>query len=74
MIKEYIEHSRNRSYMSGIERDKLRVKQTGEVFTPTPLVQEKLDKLEEQNSKLFQNPNKTFLFNLNRNRPHHHGF
>ena len=48
--------------MSGIERDKLRVKETAEVFTPTPLVQEILDKLEED-SELFSNPNKTFLDN-----------
>jgi|TARA_B110000977_G_scaffold130517_1_gene166397 hypothetical protein len=61
MLDKLIEHSRNHSYMSGVERDKLRVKKTAEVFTPTPLVQEILDKLEEQDSELFQNPNKTFL-------------
>ena len=49
--------------MSGIERDKLRVKETAEVFTPTPLVQKILDKLEEEDSELFSNPNKTFLDN-----------
>ena len=59
----YIEHSRNRSYMSGVDRDKLRVKQTGEVFTPTEAVQEMLDELENQNSELFSNPTKTFLDN-----------
>jgi hypothetical protein len=47
--------------MSGIQRDKLRVKETAEVFTPTTLVQEMLDKLEESNLELFQNPTKTFL-------------
>ena len=31
--------------MSGIEREQTRVKATGEVFTPTPLVQEMLDQL-----------------------------
>lgn len=61
MISEYINHSRNHSYMSGIQRDKLRVKETAEVFTPTPLVQEMLDKLEEQDSELFKNQTKTFL-------------
>ena len=61
MIQQYIKHSRNHSYMSGIDRDKLRVKETAEVFTPTPLVQEMLDKLEEGNSELFQNPTKTFI-------------
>jgi len=58
MIKEYIEHSRNHSYMSGIQRDKLRVKETAEVFTPTPLVQEMLDKLPQE---LFKDSTKTFL-------------
>ena len=49
--------------MSGVERDKLRVKQTAEVFTPTPLVQEMLDNLEEQDPTLFSDPTKTFLDN-----------
>jgi type I restriction-modification system DNA methylase subunit len=43
--------------MSGVERDKIRVKATGEVFTPTPLVQEILDQLPQD---LFQDPAKTF--------------
>jgi hypothetical protein len=63
MLSDYIEHSRNREYMSGVERDKHRVKQTAEVFTPTPLVQEMLDKLEEQDPTVFSDPNKTFLDN-----------
>ncbi len=46
--------------MSGIERDSNRVKATGEVFTPTPLVEHILDQLPQQ---LFQDPNKTFLDN-----------
>lgn len=49
--------------MSGVERDKLRIKQTAEVFTPTPLVQEMLDKLEESDPTLFSDPTKTFLDN-----------
>ena len=60
MISEYIEHARNFKYMSGIERDKLRTKQTAEVFTPTKLVQEMLDNM---NQELFENPEKTFLDN-----------
>jgi hypothetical protein len=62
-VKKYIEHTRGREYMSGVERDKLRIKQTAEVFTPTKLVQEMLDKLEEQDSTLFSDPAKTFLDN-----------
>jgi hypothetical protein len=49
--------------MSGVERDKHRVKQTAEVFTPTPLVQEMMDKLEQQDPTLFSDPNKIFLDN-----------
>jgi hypothetical protein len=55
-----IEHVRNRTYMSGVDRDKLRVKSTGEVFTPTPLVQEILDQMPQE---LFKDPTKTFLDN-----------
>ena len=62
-ITNYIYHAREHAYMSGIERDKLRVKYSAEVFTPTPLVQEMLDKLEENNPEIFSDPNKTFLDN-----------
>ena len=44
--------------MSGIEREHVRVKATGEVFTPTPLVQEMLDKLPLEQ---FTDTKKTFL-------------
>ena len=57
MLDQYIDHLRNRSYMSGVERDKLRIKSTGEVFTPTSLVQEALDRLPQE---LFKDPTKTF--------------
>jgi type I restriction-modification system DNA methylase subunit len=60
-IEEYIYHARNREYMSGIDRDTLRVKQTAEVFTPTTLVQEILDKLEDDNPTAFSHPDKKFL-------------
>ena len=62
-MNNYIEHSRNREYMSGVDRDKLRIKQTAEVFTPTPLVQEMLDKLEEEDPTLFADQTKIFLDN-----------
>ena len=57
-IEQVIEHARNREYMSGIERDKSRVKMTAEIFTPTPLVQEMLDHLP---SEVFIDPTKTFM-------------
>ena len=63
MIKEYTSHSRNHSYMSGIERDKLRVKETAEVFTPTYKVQEMLDEMELERPYIFTDENKTFLDN-----------
>lgn len=53
-------HIRDRDYMSGIERDQARVKATGEVFTPTPLVQEILNQLPQE---LFKDLSKTFLDN-----------
>ena len=49
--------------MSGIERDRLRVKETEEVFTPTPLVQECLDILEREHPECFKDPTKTFMDN-----------
>ena len=63
MLDNYKTHLRVREYMSGVDRDRLRVKQTAEVFTPTPLVQEMLDKLEESDPTLFSDPTKTFLDN-----------
>jgi type I restriction-modification system DNA methylase subunit len=58
IINDVIEHIRNRTYMSGVERDKLRVKVTGEVFTPTPLVQQILAEIPVDQ---WQDPTKTFL-------------
>ncbi len=57
-LKQYIEHVRNHSYMSGVERDRLRVKATAEVFTPTWLVQEMLDELPKEE---FEDKTKTFI-------------
>ena len=54
----YVSHLRDRTYMSGVERDRARVKATGEVFTPTPLVQEMLDKL---TPTVFEDDTKTFI-------------
>jgi hypothetical protein len=63
MLDNIINYYRNREYMSGVERDRNRIKQTAEVFTPTLLVQEMLDKLEKQDPTVFLDPNKTFLDN-----------
>ena len=58
MLKQIAEHIRNRSYMSGVEREQARIKATGEVFTPTELVQQVLNNLPQD---VFSNPTKTFL-------------
>lgn len=44
--------------MSGVDREKTRVKATGEVFTPTPFVQELLNQLPQEQ---FTDTNKNFL-------------
>ena len=54
------DHIRNRSYMSGVEREYARVKSTGEVFTPTPTVQRILSNIPIGQ---FTDPTKTFLDN-----------
>lgn len=58
MLETIVKHIRDRSYMSGVDREKTRVKSTGEVFTPTPLVQEVLDQLRQDQ---FTDASKTFL-------------
>ena len=59
-LSKVIDYIRNRTYMGGVERDQLRVKATGEVFTPTELV---LTMLEQIPSDQFTDPTKTFLDN-----------
>ena len=54
------DHIRNRSYMSGVDREYTRVKSTGEVFTPTRTVQRILAKIPIDQ---FTDPAKTFLDN-----------
>jgi hypothetical protein len=60
-IQHIISHIRDREYMSGIERDKLRIKATGEIFTPTWLVRATLDDLVQHDPVAFKDPAKTFL-------------
>ena len=58
MLSKIYKHLFDREYMSGVEREHNRVKATGEVFTPTVLVEEILDNM---NQELFTDPTKTFL-------------
>jgi len=59
-LNDVIAHAREREYMSGAQRTQARVKATGEVFTPTDLVQTVLDGLPQE---LFADADKTFLDN-----------
>lgn len=59
-LNDVIAHVRDRAYMSGVDRDALRVKSTGEVFTPTNCVQDMLDKIDPS---VFSDPAKTVLDN-----------
>lgn len=55
------DHIRNRPYMSGVDRDRLRIKQTGEVFTPQWLAQQVVDELERKDPAAFSDPARNFL-------------
>ncbi len=59
-LEKIIDHIRNRSYMSGIEREGVRVKATGEVFTPTVVAQHMLDTMDQT---IFSDPKKTVIDN-----------
>jgi hypothetical protein len=60
-IDQVIDHARNRSYMSGIDRDRARVKSTGEVFTRDWMVRYGLDQIEKDDPTAFSDPIKTFI-------------
>jgi hypothetical protein len=62
-LKFAINHIRNREYMSGIERDKARVKQTEECFTHTWIVQKGLDEYEKLSPGFFADTTKTWIDN-----------
>lgn len=53
-------HMRDREYMSGVERDKARVKSTGEIFTKEWLARESLNKIEQFDPTAFSDPANTF--------------
>lgn len=63
ILNNYINHSRNFDYMSGIDRDKLRTKETAEVFTPTWLVQQILDDEEQNSPNMFKDWTNTYMDN-----------
>ena len=53
-------HIQDREYMRGVERDKARVKATGEIFTKLATAQASLDKIEQFDPTAFSDPTKTF--------------
>ena len=59
-IEDIVDYARNRVYMNGIDRNKSRVKETQEVFTPTQMVQSLLDQLPQD---LFSDPNQPVIDN-----------
>lgn len=59
-IDKIINHARNRDYMSGIERDRLRKLHTSEFFTPTDMV---IDILDQYDQAEFKNPESTWVDN-----------
>ena len=58
MLTKIYKHLFDREYMSGVDRENARVKATGEVFTPTWLVEKIIDEMDQS---LFTDPTKTFL-------------
>jgi len=60
-ISDVIAHARDRNYLDQIDRDYLRVKETGEVFTPLSVITKKLNELEAYDPLLFKDKSKTFL-------------
>jgi hypothetical protein len=62
-LDQIIKHIRNREYMSGVDRDKARVKATGEIFTKEWLVRASLDKIEQFDPAAFLDLTNTFCDN-----------
>ena len=60
-LSDIIDHIRNRPYMSGIERNSIRIKMTHEIFTPTEAVLELYGKYLAADD--FKDPTHTFLDN-----------
>jgi hypothetical protein len=61
ILKDVISHVRDRNYLSKIDRDYVRVKATGEVFTPLGVITKKLNDLESHDPAIFKDVTKTFL-------------
>ena len=53
-LEQIKDHVRQRPYMSGVNRELVRIKSTSEVFTPSPLVIKTLDRMDQN---IFKDPN-----------------
>ena len=60
---EIYKHLFDHVYMSGVEREKSRIKATGEVFTPSNTVNDILDEIEKLDPSAFTNYTKTVIDN-----------
>jgi hypothetical protein len=60
-LDNYIDFVRNRSYMSGVDRNDMRVKKTAEWFTPTKLVIDMIKKIESFYPDFFVDKSKTVI-------------
>lgn len=58
--RNFIDHVLHRGYMTGIQRDRARVKATAEVFTPDDLVIEILTKIDELDGEAFTDHERTY--------------
>lgn len=61
ILSDISKHVKDRKYMSGVERDKLRTKQTEEVFTPDWLAEQTVDDFLENEPTAFDDPTSTFI-------------
>jgi hypothetical protein len=57
-LQSIVKYIHDRAYMSGIARDRLRIKHTSEIFTPTDLVRKLLNDFPND---IFANATETFL-------------
>jgi hypothetical protein len=61
VLDRLIKHIREIDFMSGVDRDSARVKETEECFTPTELCIEIINQFELTDPELFSNFTKTFI-------------
>lgn len=58
LVADIIKHARDRAYMSGVERDRTRIKAKQEIFTPTAMA---IDLVKLVSESMFTDSRKTFF-------------